>query len=114
MHAGYGPEGQMWIIRKHDNSMRYRPDNIQQKDSPPEKNRPRVHCWTAFGHNFKSRLIFYKVPGNTNGKLTHKAYIEQILEIEVKRWIEKGHDFVLEKDDDSVGIRSNLNNPAAQ
>ena len=37
MHAGYGPEGQMWIIRKQGISMRYRPDNVQERDPPPEK-----------------------------------------------------------------------------
>lgn len=98
-HAGYGPEGQLWIIRKRGDAMRYRYDNIQHRNAPPEKNRPRVHAWAATGYNFKEpKLIFYKVPSNSNGAITHKIYHDKILEGPVKKWIERGDDFCLEED----------------
>ena len=52
-------------------------------------------------YNFKSDIIFYDVPGNKNGKLTHQVYIDSILEPVVKFWITAGEDFVLEEDGDS-------------
>ena len=98
-HAGFGPEGQLWIIRKRGESMRYRYDNIQHRDPPPEKDHPRVHAWTAIGYNFKEpKLVFYKVPSNNNGAITHKIYHDKILEGPVKKWIERGDDFCLEED----------------
>lgn len=42
--------------------------------------------------------IFYDVPGNKNGKLTHQVFIDSILEPVVKPWITVGEDFVLEED----------------
>jgi hypothetical protein len=119
VHAGYGPEGQLWIARKPGSAMRYRHDNIQHRDAPLKKgeDRPRVHAWAAVGYDFKSDLIFYKVPGNTNGKLSHEAYIEQILEPVVRPWVERGDDFVLEEDGDSGhggGPKARKNNPVAK
>lgn len=52
------------------------------------------------GYNFKSDIIFYDVPGNKIGKLTHQVYIDFILEPVVKPWITAGEDFVLEEDGD--------------
>ena len=52
-------------------------------------------------YNFKSNIIFYDVPGNKNGKLTHQVYIDSILEPVVKPWITAGEDLVLEEDGDS-------------
>ncbi len=53
------------------------------------------------GYNFKSELIFYEVPGNSNGKMSQRVYIDSILEAVVKRWLEAGEDFALEEDGDS-------------
>lgn len=53
------------------------------------------------GYNFKSELIFYKVPGNSNKKMSQHIYIDFILEAVVKPWLEAGEDFVLEEDGDS-------------
>lgn len=39
--------------------------------------------------------------GNTNGKLNHKAYIEQILEPAVLLWLVRHEQFILEEDGDS-------------
>ena len=79
--------------------MRYRYNNIQYRDIPPEKDRPRVYIWAAIGYNFKEpKLVFYKVPGNSNGAITYRIYYDDILEGPVKRWIERGNDFCLEED----------------
>ncbi|KAL2053609.1 hypothetical protein ABVK25_006262 [Lepraria finkii] len=43
VHAGYGPEGHLWIARKRGKAMRYRWDNIQHRGPPSGKERPRVH-----------------------------------------------------------------------
>ena len=48
----------------------------------------RIHAWGAIGYNFKSELKFYDIPSNSNGKMTQKDYIEQILEPVVKPWID--------------------------
>lgn len=61
----------------------------------------RYHCWAAVGWNFKSELVFYEVPGNTNGKMSQRVYIDSILEPVVKPWLKAGEDFVLEEDGDS-------------
>jgi hypothetical protein len=99
VHFGYGPQHRLYIIRKPGE--RYCPDCIQEHDTPREKDRKRFHCWAAVGWNFKSELTFYEVPGNSNGKMSQRAYIDQILEPVVKPWLEAGHDFVLEEDGDS-------------
>ena len=46
-------------------------------------------------------LQFYEVPGNTNGKMTQQAYIDQVIESMVKPWLQAGEDFMLEEDGDS-------------
>lgn len=56
------------------------------------------------GYNFKSDLIFYDVPGNTNGKMSLKVYRDQILELVAKPWLLEGQDFVLEKDGDRLTV----------
>jgi len=73
-------------------------DNIQHQNKTTEKQSlPKVHGGAAIGWNFKSRMIFYKV-NNRNGAITNKAYIDQILEVEVRRWLNEGHTFILEQD----------------
>lgn len=100
IHFGYGPEGQLQIIRKPGTGYFF--DCLQYNAPPPseEKDRKRKHCWAAVGYNFKSDII-YGVPGNKNGKMKHKVYIDSILEPFVKPWIVEGHDFALEEDGDS-------------
>lgn len=61
----------------------------------------KLHAQAAVGFEFKSPLTFYKIPSNNNGKMTQKAYIEQILKPVILLWIERGDDFVLEEDGDS-------------
>ena len=62
------------------------------------------------GYGFKSPLIWYEVPTNSNGKLSQAVYIEAILEGYVKGLIEEGRQFVLEEDGDS-GHGPGKNNP---
>lgn len=78
---------------------RYRFDNVQHRDSPPDKLHHRVHGWSAVGWNCKTpKIIWYTIPSNTNGAITMKAYVEQILEVEVKKWVDRGDVLVLEQD----------------
>ena len=99
VHFGYGPEGQLQIIRKP--STQYHHDCVQHQDPHAEKDLKRFHCWAAVGWNFKSDIIFYTISTNTNGKMSMREYIDQILEPVVKSWILQGDDFVLEEDNDS-------------
>jgi hypothetical protein len=57
----------------------------------------KLRTWRAVGYY----LCFYAIPTNTNGKMTHKVYVE-ILENNVKYWIERGDNFVLEEDCDAA------------
>jgi len=34
-------------------------------------------------------LTFYDVPGKSNGKISHSVYVNSILELVVKPWIEE-------------------------
>lgn len=98
MHAGWGPQYQMHLIRRPGE--RYCIDCIQYTDEPAEKDRKRQHCWGSAGYEFKSDITFYD-SGNSNGKMTQRVYIDTILEPIVKTWIQRGHDFYLEEDNDS-------------
>ena len=112
VHFGYGPEGQLRIIRKP--GTRYRQDCIQHSDPPAEKDFKRLHAWAAVGWNFKSELIFCNVPTNTNGKMSMEIYINTILDPVVKPWIEQGDDFVMEEDGDSGHGARSKNNPVVK
>ncbi|KAF2624677.1 hypothetical protein BU25DRAFT_132015 [Macroventuria anomochaeta] len=81
---------------------RYCNDCIQQREEKDEHDKEikKVHAWAAVGYNFKSDLVFYNVSSN-NGKMTQRAYINQILEPHVKKWLERGDQFTLEEDGDS-------------
>lgn len=97
-HAGFGPEGQLKIFRKRGTTMLGRYDNLQHVPKPTDHQMThKVHCWAAVGWDFKTDLIFYE-PGNKNGAVSHRVYIDQILEKEVRKWVERGDDFILEQD----------------
>jgi hypothetical protein len=106
-HGSFGPEGSCNIIRKA--GQRDHPDCIQEYHEPKSKKKreeakeekPKVHWWAACGYDFKSDIRFYNSPTNSNGKLSHRVYIDQILEPVVLPWIMRGDDFVLEEDGDS-------------
>ena len=78
-------------------------DCIQEQDEPEEKDKKQkwYHCWAVVGWNYNSELVFYEVPGNTNGEMSQRVYVDFILEPAVKPWLEAGEDFVLEEDGDS-------------
>jgi hypothetical protein len=102
VHWAIGPEGSIYVIRKPGE--RYCKDCIQvreEKDDYEKKELKKVHAWAAVGWEFKSPLVFYEISSNSNGKMTQRAYIEQILEPVVKPWIAKDHSFTLEEDGDS-------------
>jgi hypothetical protein len=65
------------------------------------------------GYNFKSDIIFYKVPGNKNGKMSQRVYIDLILQPHVLPKIEKDERFVLEEDRD-LGYSLGKNNLVKQ
>lgn len=90
---------QLRIIRRPGE--RYCVECIQHKETPKEKDKKRFDCWAAVGYYFKSDLVFYDLPGNTNGKMSLKVYRDQILEPVGKPWLFEGKDFVLEEDSDS-------------
>jgi len=61
----------------------------------------RYYVWAAVGYNFKSKLRFYEVPTNINGKMSMQIYRDEILEGVVRPWLDAGQHFVLEEDGDS-------------
>ena len=104
IHFGWDDQvGKVQIIQKP--GQRYCFDCIQAEviDEPEEKDKNRHHCWAAAGHNFKSDMYFYDVPGHGQGKLSQQMYLDQILEPIVKPWIQMGQNFVLEEDGDAGG-----------
>jgi hypothetical protein len=109
VHFSLGPQGKLMIIRKPGE--RYCRNYIQEEREPEEIDKKKLHAWAAVGFNFKSELVFYTIPSNSNGKMTIKVYAEEILEKHVKSWLDRGDDFVLEEDrDSSHGIGSKSKN----
>ena len=116
-HYGFGPQGTLRIIRKPGE--RYCQDCIQEGDPKGDgtksKDQKRQHTWAAAGYNFKSDLTYYDVPGNSNGKMTHRVYIDAILEPVVKPWIIQARrglidSWILEEDGDSGHGGGKINN----
>ena len=101
-HEGFGPTGRQLVIRKPGRARRIRPDNVQHTVQPSDKDKKRIHVWAVVGWNFRSKLFFYNVPTNDNGKLTQAAYLDLLERPDgVKDWLASGKDFVLEEDRDS-------------
>jgi hypothetical protein len=94
VHFGWGSQGKLFTIRRPDE--RYCQDCIQHVDEPDVKDVKRHHCWAAVDHDFKSDIHFYNVSSNVNEKMSQRVYIDQILKLIVKFWL--NHDFVLEED----------------
>ncbi len=62
------------------------------------------------GLNFKSNIHLYNIPGNINGKMSQRIYIDPIFRLIVKSWLEANGNFLLEEDGDSKHEPSK-NNP---
>ncbi len=99
VHFDWGPQHTLRIIRKLGEQ--YCQDCIQHEDKPNPHDEKQFHCWAAIDYQFKSSIQFYDIPTNTNEKMIQQAYIDQIFEPMVKPWLDAGHDFVLEEDNDS-------------
>lgn len=93
---------------------------IQECDPKGEENKKgeqkRQHTWASAGWDFKSDLIYYNVPGNSNGKMSHLVYRDVILEPVVKPWLQDVRrglidPFVLEEDGDSGHGGGSKRNP---
>ena len=108
VHFGQGPQRQLPIIRRPGE--RYCFDCMQEGKETPESVQKRYHCWAKVGWNYKSDLYFYEVPGNNNGKMSQRVYIDSILEPVIKPCLEVGERFVLEEDGDSGHGSANNNN----
>lgn len=60
-----------------------------------------LYAWAAINYNFNFNFTLYTSPTNSNGKILHNAYINQILVSVVESWIDCGDVFVLEEDKDT-------------
>ncbi len=76
-HVSSRASGRVQILRKPGE--RCCPDCIVER---PEKedDKQRAHFWAAVGYDFKSELVEYQVPSDTNGKMTQRVYRNRILE----------------------------------
>lgn len=92
VHFGWGAQRQLRIIRKP--GKRYCVDCVQHREEPKAKDEKRFHSWAAVGYNFKSNIIFYDVPRNTNGKMSIKVYRDQMLKPVVKPWLMEGESLI--------------------
>ncbi|KJZ78887.1 hypothetical protein HIM_01660 [Hirsutella minnesotensis 3608] len=108
-HFGYDDERAAQIARPP--GTRNRPENLQERRGPKDTEVKLLHAWACVGYDFKSPLIWYEVPTNTNGKMSQKVYLEKVLEAYVgPELLEKGVPFILEEDGDS-GHGPGKNNP---
>lgn len=110
-HFRFGPEGRIMVVRKPGE--RYCPDCIHHRAEPDGDDNVCLSAWAAVGYGFKSELVWYDV-GNSNGSMTLKTYLEQILQPVVGRWLERGDDFILEEDGASGHGYKSTNNIVAQ
>lgn len=62
------------------------------------------------GWNYKSDIVFYDVPGNSNGKMSQRVYIDAILEPHVLPALAENQHIVLEEDGDSGHGSADNNN----
>jgi hypothetical protein len=98
-HFGWGPQGRVHVIQRPWE--RYCPDCIVEKEEPVAKDQKKLHAWAAVGHDFKSDLVWYDVPGSSNGNMSLQVYRDKILEPVVGTWLQEGQSFVLEEENDS-------------
>lgn len=104
------PDQEDWhdVLFSEENHFDYDDDGRAldlERREPGEGGFKRLHCWAAFGHGFKSPLVWYEVPDHT----TQAMYEREMLEPYIQRWLGEGKSFALEEDvDDGHGApRSN-------
>ncbi|KAI5459223.1 hypothetical protein BGZ63DRAFT_390521 [Mariannaea sp. PMI_226] len=61
------------------------PSNLQQRADTSKEEEQKLYCWAAIGYDFKSPLVWYKTPTNSDGKMIQKACLKKILEPFVKK-----------------------------
>ncbi len=113
IHFDYRLERQLKIIQRLSTQNCHDCIRHQPLFSSEEKDCKRKHCWASIEYNFKSDIIFYDVPGNRNGKLTHQVYIDSIPKLVVKLWITAEKNFDLE-DDSDLGHSLSQKNPVSK
>jgi hypothetical protein len=99
IHFSYESQKKIRIIRK--SSQRYCQDCLQETNESTEKDLKKKNAWAAVSHDFKSDIRLYDVSSNTNEKMSQLIYIDQILKLVVKSWLDKDDDFCLKEDNDS-------------
>lgn len=108
VHFGWGPDSRKLVIRHRGNGWRAHPDTIYRKETRPKNKKAlsssdtkRLHYWAAVGYNFKSPIVRYEIPSNSNGKMTQQVYVEAILEPHIAQWCLETNQWCLEEDNDS-------------
>ena len=95
----FGPERQVKVLRKAGE--RECPDCIQYRtQATRERSQPRVHCWGVVGVSLWEPLIWCEVKSTSekDGTLSQHAYINNVLDPVVKKWLLRGDKFVLKED----------------
>ena len=69
-YFGWGLGKTSWIIRKKGTRYHLNYLQLDNKKEPKEADKKRFYVWAAVGWDFKSPLVFYDVPGNSNGKIS--------------------------------------------
>ena len=120
VHFGWGPAGHSLIIRHRGSGWRQHPDCIKRYETKVKdksiivEHSKRLHYWAAIGYNFKSALVPYEVPGNSNGKMSQAVYIDTILKEHVAPWCKELGPWCLEEDNDSGHGTKNQTNRVAR
>ena len=95
VHFRYSLQGKLYIICKLVEQ--YYPDCIKEDKESNKKDKKHHQCWAVVGYNLKLDIHFYEIPGNINGKMSQKIYIDQIFQPFIKPWIEAYYNFVLKE-----------------
>ena len=117
VYFGWGPQGKIHVIRHRGRDWQGHPDCVHRKETKDRNNdddNKRIHFWAAVGYNFKSPLIRYEVPTNNNGKMSHRVYIDSILEPIVSQWCKEDGQWAMEEDGDPGHGKGLKSNPVSQ
>jgi hypothetical protein len=99
-HFSLGPQGKVTILRQKGERYKHKcMQMVKKKTKHDHKQFPTIHAWGSMGIGHR-HLEFYTT-SSPNGKMTKEVYLKQILKGTVKKWKERGEDFILEEDRDS-------------